>query len=775
MASVKVFISYSHDTPAHKARVLELANALREKAGMDVELDQYHPHNPEPWPRWCERHVRDARFVLMVCTPVYRERIEAPESNPQEGQGVCWEADYIYSELYNNKGFNEKYLPVLLEENEPKSIPFRLRAYSSYRLQRPFHLSEGFGQLVDRLRGVCRAEKPPLGLKLGGAAAWEVPSELLESEPCPYCRNLQRESDEKKELPMFLRLRFSERAVDYVHQEEVWQAFERFYASPDSFSWWLIAGGAGSGKSRTALEFCQFLQQEKQWKADFISLEKTHPDVWHLWRPQKDTLLVIDYVARTFAETPRDIAGIFTPLARRAERKEFGDKRIRILLLEREYKERSQTQPAVEWFRFLDKNTCFGPPLELSSLSDEGLYGIATQAAKEIWRSPNPLPQAPDFLDKLARLDKKRRPLFAMLLSGFLAKVDPKAELSPNDVLDFAIEKEFERCLQPMGVDEPDLLWLLLLATCTGGKLGSCWLPPGHRLWNSGLGYRHENRCSFQFYPIEPDLLGERFVLKCAGAGNDGLRRFDTQQLKKLLQASWRLAPLETFDFFSRAAQNFASSDLEKLTEFFLLTTMPDDEGMLDIAMGRVRLAPFMLDPPELDEAPVKEETTIRRKETTLRRFFQWLFGRAASLPVDTPEPPAKEDKPSYQLSEPLEEHVQLFRRVFFCAKAADTLLSAHVKAGNFPVARQLFKAMTQLDYTPRKVSLCVIAAANLIFGYILAGQEEECQRFLDEVWEEENLRPLLQELLSTLLPQIQFPHLAGHVARSEVNDSAFI
>lgn len=37
----RVFISYSHDTPEHSKRVLELAWALRNN-GIDVEFDQFH-------------------------------------------------------------------------------------------------------------------------------------------------------------------------------------------------------------------------------------------------------------------------------------------------------------------------------------------------------------------------------------------------------------------------------------------------------------------------------------------------------------------------------------------------------------------------------------------------------------------------------------------------------------------------------------------------------------------------------------------------------------
>ena len=60
------FISYSHDSPEHQNCVLTLSNRLRSD-GIDTILDQYLESPPsEGWPRWMDRLVRDADFVLSV-------------------------------------------------------------------------------------------------------------------------------------------------------------------------------------------------------------------------------------------------------------------------------------------------------------------------------------------------------------------------------------------------------------------------------------------------------------------------------------------------------------------------------------------------------------------------------------------------------------------------------------------------------------------------------------------------------------------------------------
>ena len=63
----RVFISYSHDNPAHQDRVLDFADRLRAD-GIDASIDQYVPFPGEGWPGWCETEIRKAQFVLLVCT-----------------------------------------------------------------------------------------------------------------------------------------------------------------------------------------------------------------------------------------------------------------------------------------------------------------------------------------------------------------------------------------------------------------------------------------------------------------------------------------------------------------------------------------------------------------------------------------------------------------------------------------------------------------------------------------------------------------------------------
>jgi hypothetical protein len=64
----KVFVSYSHDSDEHRQSILAFSDQLRED-GIDCWIDQYINGAPAGGcQRWMEKHVKNADFVLLVCT-----------------------------------------------------------------------------------------------------------------------------------------------------------------------------------------------------------------------------------------------------------------------------------------------------------------------------------------------------------------------------------------------------------------------------------------------------------------------------------------------------------------------------------------------------------------------------------------------------------------------------------------------------------------------------------------------------------------------------------
>lgn len=158
-SSKSVFVSYSHDSPEHADAVLELTNRLRSE-GIDCVLDQYETSPREGWPRWMDREIKKARFVVMICTEKYYKRVMGEEEKGI-GLGVKWEGSLIYNHLYSAESLNDKFIPVLFHESDKIFIPTPLQGATLYIINNNI----GYQDLCFRLLEQPKIKKPPLGKK----------------------------------------------------------------------------------------------------------------------------------------------------------------------------------------------------------------------------------------------------------------------------------------------------------------------------------------------------------------------------------------------------------------------------------------------------------------------------------------------------------------------------------------------------------------------------------------------------------------------------------
>jgi TIR domain len=182
MGADAIFISYSHDSLEHSARVLALSDKLR-AMGVDVELDQYHTRPSQGWPQWCEEKLRptNSKFVLLICTETYRNRVDN-EVPADEGRGVYWEGSVINNYLYREKA-NERFIPVLLGDESDESTPIRLQGFAKFRVK-AFELSDpGFEALYRELTGQPAVLKPALGERV--ALGTKAPAAMQVAGPLP--------------------------------------------------------------------------------------------------------------------------------------------------------------------------------------------------------------------------------------------------------------------------------------------------------------------------------------------------------------------------------------------------------------------------------------------------------------------------------------------------------------------------------------------------------------------------------------------------------------
>ncbi len=160
-APPKVFISYSHDSEAHGGRVLALADQL-ERNGLETIFDQYEPTPAIGWNLWMRHGLREADFVLMICTEIYYQRVEH-QARLGEGLGVKWEGSLIQNALYNDSTPKQKYIPILLEETQDSFVPDSVRDHNRYRLA-GFDLSDpGYENLYRHLTDQSKVTRPKRG------------------------------------------------------------------------------------------------------------------------------------------------------------------------------------------------------------------------------------------------------------------------------------------------------------------------------------------------------------------------------------------------------------------------------------------------------------------------------------------------------------------------------------------------------------------------------------------------------------------------------------
>jgi len=152
----KVFISYSHDSEAHKRWVIHLATKLREN-GIDASLDQWDLKPGKDLIKFMEEGINSSDRVLVICTDNYVKK-----ANGGVG-GVGYEKMILTGELAQNLG-TDKFIPLVRSKGGSPSIPKFLgtRLYIDFSDESIFE--EQFLFLLRELHKEPLLKKPNLGL-----------------------------------------------------------------------------------------------------------------------------------------------------------------------------------------------------------------------------------------------------------------------------------------------------------------------------------------------------------------------------------------------------------------------------------------------------------------------------------------------------------------------------------------------------------------------------------------------------------------------------------
>jgi formylglycine-generating enzyme required for sulfatase activity len=109
-----VFISYAWEDDV-KPWVRTLAKQLR-KDGVDAIFDEWVAVPGDQLPEFMEKSIRESDFVLVVCTPKYKDK-----SDKRKG-GVGYEGNIITSEIFQ-KNNNRKFIAVLRKGDWEFALP----------------------------------------------------------------------------------------------------------------------------------------------------------------------------------------------------------------------------------------------------------------------------------------------------------------------------------------------------------------------------------------------------------------------------------------------------------------------------------------------------------------------------------------------------------------------------------------------------------------------------------------------------------------------------
>ncbi|HEX5402326.1 MAG TPA: toll/interleukin-1 receptor domain-containing protein [Pseudonocardiaceae bacterium] len=146
-----VFISYAHESDAHRADVEALAAVLAEN---DIVVDYDMPHTKArtDWGLWAERAIAHADFVIVVASDAYRRAAEGDSGNAS--RGVQSEAALLRELLHaDRRAWLGRILPVVLPGQSVSQLPLFLQPRSASHFVLPTITPAGLTELLEVLVG----------------------------------------------------------------------------------------------------------------------------------------------------------------------------------------------------------------------------------------------------------------------------------------------------------------------------------------------------------------------------------------------------------------------------------------------------------------------------------------------------------------------------------------------------------------------------------------------------------------------------------------------
>ena len=312
----------------------------------------------------------------------------------------------------------------------------------------------------------------------------------------------------------------AENRIPLAGRESELATLEQWLNESEKFSWTLLTGPAGSGKSRLALELC-LKAKTIGWHAGFFysASEIAKPEQFRQFQAFEPTLLVWDYVM----EAPVVARAVIDIIIEQHSINAFKHP-VRILLIERSnssggWWQRFFSGHADHIRKFTRKLGESDRYLELKPLGTEALRRIVGHVLSGSEGDE-------EVLDDLKQIDPLGRPFFAALAADALKNGRAAPGMSIQALLNDILDREQFRW-RVLARDDLDIQRhenALALATMMGGLpvpqatsgLPLEVFPFSQEAFNFALmeEMTQGKPLAKEIHPLEPDLVGEWFVLK---------------------------------------------------------------------------------------------------------------------------------------------------------------------------------------------------------------------------------------------------------------------
>ncbi|MGN8027111.1 hypothetical protein [Microbacterium sp. 22242] len=164
-----VFVSWAHTQKGWNRQMIQLwqesvatlASTLRQKFGIDADVDLFHLDEMVDWTRFGQRAVEQAGRVVVVLSRSWAERWSGTNA-PTEGAGAAREADTLHGLFSKDQSaWQAKIIVAVLPDVDESILPPDMDRVPRVRVD-PSNV-DSYDDLVRLLTGQPRYRKPPLG------------------------------------------------------------------------------------------------------------------------------------------------------------------------------------------------------------------------------------------------------------------------------------------------------------------------------------------------------------------------------------------------------------------------------------------------------------------------------------------------------------------------------------------------------------------------------------------------------------------------------------